>query len=100
MTDDEILAAMRQVAGRFAIRAEVIAPSARIEEDLRLTGDDALEFVAAIAEALQIDMSDFEPARYIGAEGFGLFSLRRQPRREPLPLSRLIDAARRGRWQA
>ncbi|RQV58551.1 DUF1493 family protein [Burkholderia cenocepacia] len=83
-----------------------IEPSSRLEEDLRVTGVDAVEFIDKWAETFGVQASEFPYDRYFGPEGqdmvttfLALFSERyRKPPRVPLTLAMLEEAMRLGRW--
>lgn len=83
-----------------------LQPTSRLEEDLGLTGLDAVEFIDKWAETFSVPAQGFPYRRYFRPEGqellssfLGLFSKRfRQPCRVPLTLGMLADAMRRGRW--
>ncbi|MCR1767872.1 DUF1493 family protein [Burkholderia glumae] len=83
-----------------------IKPESRLEQDLGLTGLDAVEFIDEWAERFNVDAKDFPYRRYFGPEGqellssiIGLFSrARRRPERVPLTMGMLAEATRRGRW--
>ena len=44
----------------------------RLERDLGITGDDAVEFLEAFVEKFNLDMSDFDMTKYFSGEGFML----------------------------
>ncbi|KWN97249.1 MULTISPECIES: DUF1493 family protein [Burkholderiaceae] len=83
-----------------------LTPDSRIEEDLRLTGLDAVEFIDKWAETFGIEAQGFPYNRYFGPESLdviksvlGLFSKKhRDPELVPLTLGMLAEAMRRGRW--
>ncbi|KVD94280.1 acyl carrier protein [Burkholderia stagnalis] len=83
-----------------------LTPDSRIEEDLRLTGLDAVEFIDKWAETFGIEAQGFPYSRYFGPESLdviksvlGLFSKKhRDPELVPLTLGMLAEAMRRGRW--
>ncbi|SAK59949.1 acyl carrier protein [Caballeronia pedi] len=83
-----------------------LTPSSRLEEDLGLTGVDAVEFMDKCAETFNVSAQGFPYARYFGAENFDpigsvvqLFSKRhRPPALVPLTLGMLAQAMRLGRW--
>lgn len=83
-----------------------LQPESRLEQDLGLTGLDAVEFIDKWAETFSVDAKDFPYRRYFGPEGqellssfVGLFSKRHRPsKRLPLTLGMLVEATRRGRW--
>ena len=84
-----------------------LTPDSRLEEDLRLTGLDAVEFIDKWAEEFNVEAPQgFPYDRYFGPESLdvirsilGLFSKRfRDPELVPLTLGMLAEAMRRGRW--
>jgi len=78
----------------------------RLEEDLGVTGVDAVEFIDKWAETFGVHAAEFPYNRYFGPEGQGmvttflaLFSERyRKPPRVPLTLGMLEEAMRLGQW--
>ncbi len=44
----------------------------RTEHDLGITGDDAVEFLAAFVKEFDVDASDFDLSKYFDEEGFML----------------------------
>lgn len=80
----------------------------RMEEDLRVTGIDAIEFIDKWAETFSVDVESFPYKRYFGPDTLdvvrsvlGLFSSRyRDPPLVPLTLGMLEEAMRLGRWDA
>lgn len=83
-----------------------LQPTSRLEEDLGLTGLDAVEFIDMWAKTFNVQAQEFPYRRYFSPEGqqllsslLGLFSKRfRWPALVPLTLGMLAEAARRGRW--
>lgn len=83
-----------------------IEPLSRLEEDLGVTGIDAVEFIDKWAETFGVHVAEFPYDRYFGPEGqdmvttfLALFSERyRKPPRIPLTLGMLEEAMRLGRW--
>ncbi|PMS33228.1 uncharacterized protein DUF1493 [Trinickia symbiotica] len=83
-----------------------LTPDSRLEEDLRLTGVDAVEFIDKWAETFGIEAQGFPYNRYFGPDSLdviksvlGLFSKRfRDPPLVSLTLGMLAEAMRRGRW--
>ncbi|MBR8080172.1 MULTISPECIES: DUF1493 family protein [Burkholderia cepacia complex] len=83
-----------------------IEPLSRLEEDLGVTGVDAVEFIDKWAETFGVHAAEFPYNRYFGPEGQGmvttflaLFSERyRKPPRVPLTLGMLEEAMRLGQW--
>ena len=48
---------------------EEIIPATKIEEDLGIYGDDAMELIIAFGKAFTVDVSKFMAADYFSAEG-------------------------------
>jgi hypothetical protein len=77
-----------------------------LEEDLRITGLDAVEFIDKWAETFGVEAQGFPYDRYFGPDSLdvirsilGVFSKRfRDPELVPLTLGMLAEAMRRGRW--
>lgn len=86
--------------------ALTLSPESRLEQDLGLTGLDAVEFIEKWATTFNVETRDFPHHRYFGPEGqellssvIGLFSKRlRKPERLPLTLGMLAEATRLGKW--
>ncbi|WP_321796753.1 DUF1493 family protein [Caballeronia sp. J97] len=97
-----------------------LTPSTHVFEDLRIDGDDAIEFVDRFFEKFNVK-GDFPYARYFGGEGTAgpallfipflvfapfraLFRLERASNANPeyrsLTLGMLYEAARIGHWDA
>lgn len=84
-----------------------LQPTSRLEDDLGLTGLDAVEFIAKWAETFNVHVQAFPYRRYFSPEGqellssfLGLFSKHfRRPPLVPLTLGMLAEAMRRGRWE-
>ncbi|HDR9502177.1 TPA: DUF1493 family protein [Burkholderia cepacia] len=99
----------REELGRPLFGGELkIAPSSRLEEDLYVTGIDAIEFIDKWAETLGVPAGDFPCGRYFGPEEqdrvttfLAMFSERyRKPPRVSLTLGMLEEAMRLGRWDS
>ncbi|WP_116138811.1 DUF1493 family protein [Trinickia diaoshuihuensis] len=83
-----------------------LQPTSRLEEDLGLTGLDAVEFIDKWAETFNVQADGFPYRRYFGPEGqqllssfMGLFAKRfRRTALVPLTLGMLAEAMRRGKW--
>jgi hypothetical protein len=87
-------------------QAPKFTSDSRMEEDLRLTGLDAVEFIDKWAEKFGVEAQGFPYSRYFGADNLdvirsvlGLLSRRfRDPPLVPLTLGMLAEAMQRGRW--
>lgn len=110
MTDttwDRLEAFAREELGRPLFGGPLkLVRASRMEEDLRITGIDAIEFIDKWGETFGIDVEDFPYGRYFGPETLdmvrtflGLFSAKyRDPELVPLTLGMLEEAMRIGRW--
>ncbi|KVG35641.1 acyl carrier protein [Burkholderia ubonensis] len=106
-TWDQLEAFAREELGKPIFGGPLkLTPDTRIEEDLRLTGLDAVEFIDKWAETFGVEAQGFPYNRYFGPESLdviqsvlGLFSKKhRDPELVPLTLGMLAEAMRRGRW--
>lgn len=99
------------IAEKQGIKQSKITRDKSLNFDLGVDGDDAVELFEAFAEKFKVDLTSLgeEWDRYFGPEGFSLFGMwevvtlfRTRKRHPMLPLlvSRLIDAARDGKWTA
>lgn len=50
----------------------------RIEQDLKITGEDAIEFIVAFGKEFNVDVSNFMAEEYFEPEGMCLFSFFRR----------------------
>ncbi|WP_306716374.1 DUF1493 family protein [Burkholderia dolosa] len=83
-----------------------LTPDSRLEEDLRVTGVDAVEFIDKWAEKFGVAAQGFPYSRYFGPDSWdvvrsvlGIFSNQyRDPPLVPLTLGMLAEAMRRGHW--
>ncbi|NML29714.1 DUF1493 family protein [Paraburkholderia antibiotica] len=109
MTDetwDKLEAFARKELGKPVFGRLTVTPTSRLEEDLGLTGVDAIEFIDKWAETFGVQAQGFPYDRYFGPDGLdvvssvlGIFSKRfRQSTLVPLTLGMLADAMRFGRW--
>ena len=108
-TWEKLAAFTREELGRPLFGGELkIAPSSRLEEDLYVTGIDAIEFIDKWAETFGVQAGDFPCGRYFGPEEqdrvttfLAMFSERyRKPPRVSLTLGMLEEAMRLGRWDS
>lgn len=84
----------------------LLTPASRLEQDLGLTGVDAVEFIDRWAAAFNVAAQGFPYNRYFGGDSLdlgrtllGLLSKKhRSPELRPLTLGMLANAMRRGRW--
>ncbi|PMS35421.1 uncharacterized protein DUF1493 [Trinickia symbiotica] len=106
-TWDRLEAFAREELGRPLFGGRLnLQPASRLEDDLGLTGLDAVEFIDRWAATFNVQAQGFPYRRYFSPEGqqllssfLGLFSKRfRRPALVPLTLGMLADAMRRGKW--
>ncbi|MBK9732881.1 MAG: DUF1493 family protein [Chitinophagaceae bacterium] len=69
----------------------------KVELDLGITGEDAMEFIIAYGEQFNVDVSRFMAADYFDAEGHSLFSLGNQRNKKILTLGDLEKGISAGR---
>lgn len=101
---------IRKEAGIFP--SKKINPSTTIEDDLGITGDDAVDFMEKFFDRFNVDYQGFDFQRYFNGEGFSplkllllpLPSFRRKFQKEvakvPLTLGMLAKAVELKRWDA
>ena len=51
-----------------------IAQDSRLEEDLNITGDDAVEFIIEFGKEFNVDVSNFKADAYFYEEGISIIS--------------------------
>ena len=54
------------------IEPEDISEETRVEKDLGMTGDDAIEFINEFSQNFKVDISEFDFPKYFGSEGIDL----------------------------
>ncbi|GKS85740.1 DUF1493 family protein [Acidovorax sp. SUPP1855] len=101
---------VREESGIFPDKK--INPSTTIEDDLHITGDDAVEFMEKFFDRFNVDYQEFNFQRYFNGEGFNPFKLlllpfpsfRRKFQKEaekvPLTLGMLAKAVELKKWDA
>lgn len=67
-----------------------------IEDDLGITGLDAVELIVDFGKRFNVDVSNFKAADYFGAEGESIFSFDSSPRRK-LNIGHLAKAVHAGK---
>ena len=90
------------------MRPDQITLDARLVQDLRLDGDDAIDALLEISKECSMDVSGFNSSLYFRPEPSLLSLLRflpsqKQKRASPkltLTVGQVIEAARRGRLQS
>ena len=91
---------------RSGLGEEKVTPDARLVEDLKLDGDDAVDALLEISKKCSMDVSGFDSTRYFRSEPTLLsllpFLPSQRKRAEPkqsLTVGELIEGARTGRLQ-
>lgn len=76
----------------------------RIEEDLKITGDDSVEFIVAFGKEFNVDVSKFMLADYFKGEGgdlieqvIGLFTKTKPRVKKVIRIKHLLKAAELGK---
>ncbi|WP_207000191.1 DUF1493 family protein [Trinickia mobilis] len=83
-----------------------LTPATRLEEDVQITGIDAIEFIDKWLTTFGIAVTEFPYNRYFGPESsdllgalLGIFAKRFRPSPlVPITLGMLAEATRLGRW--
>lgn len=94
------------VSEHSGIPADKLHAETRLEEDLRMTGDDAAEFLDAFAAAFDVDFTGIEFHKHFGPECGGPIFL--WPKRlkdalkdhgqYPVTIGHLVEVAQAKRW--
>lgn len=76
-----------------------LTPEITLEEDLKITGDDADEFIIAFGKEFNVDISEFDFSKYFDAEGQGCLNLFfwKPPNKAPITLGDLYNAVIAGK---
>lgn len=99
MEDEEILKELIRFILRYtSVDEKFVIPSARIEEDLKLWGDEAIEFIVEFAKHFNIDVSHFMAAEYFTSEGSFYFFTKHlcKHKKRELRVSHLYNAIKKG----
>jgi len=74
-----------------------------LEKDLKITGDDAWEFIEAFGKEFKIDISDFDYSKYFASEGsfeiYKLLLFGKSTGKTPLSLGELEQAVKKGKLE-
>lgn len=81
----------------FGIKENRIQLQSRIEEDLRITGLDAVDFIVFFGKKNNVDVSNFMAADYFEPEGMNLLLPRTIPNKKVLTINHLLKAVEAGR---
>ncbi|SRR5260370_34310811 len=102
---EEIFNKLKEFAvEQAAVGEEEITESASLEDDLGVSGDDAVEFIIAFGKKFNVDVSKFMAADYFSPEGdvilpaiIRFFTGKKQPKRKNLTIGHLEKAIEAGR---
>jgi hypothetical protein len=85
------------LARRTGLARAAIRPDARILQDLKLDGDDAIDAILEVAKRCHMDLSKFRAELYFRSEPslMSLFKQTQQPE-QVLTVEQLIEAANQG----
>lgn len=98
MINENIFERVKQfIIKKSCIRGESMTRETRIEEDLGITGTDALELIIAFAKEFKVDVSKFMAAEYFEPEGMNLLMPHTVPNKKILILGDLEKAAIAGK---
>lgn len=107
---EEIEDFARKESGIFP--SKTINQLTTIEDDLQITGDDAVDFMEKFFEKFEVDYATFDFHRYFNGEGLNPFKmlllpfpgfrakLRKEAMKVPLTLEMLARAVELKRWDA
>ena len=86
------------IARRSGLDRSRICSEARLVQDLKLDGDDAIDTLLEIAKQFDMDMTGFDAGLYFRSEPnlLSIFRSKRVPKKE-ITVGQLVDAARHGR---
>lgn len=101
LLDESVARVAALIAAQTGIRAEKISPQSRLDIDLRIDGDDLVELVDHLFEALHIAPGNFSYRDYGSAEGLNLLGTGDEnslSATKPLTVMRFAQAALDGRW--
>jgi hypothetical protein len=62
------------VAKFWSVMVDKLNRETRLEDDLGITGDDAIAFFDAFYNEFEVDLKSLDLRKYFGSEGFGLIN--------------------------
>jgi acyl carrier protein len=80
MVSDELKKFLNRQIGKSWWMKEDISTITRLKEDLKIDGDDAVDFFTAFEKEFNVDISNFNIGEYFNGEGF-----------DPIGISRIIN---------
>ena len=90
----------------WSVPVDKLNRDTKIEDDLGITGDDAIEFFDKFSKEFSIDLSDLDLHRYFESEGVGLINFswllgkRRKVKRSlhEITIADLENTLKKGKW--
>lgn len=86
-----------QLESRVGKIKHPISHETRIEEDIKIAGDDAYEFIADFGKKFNIDVTQFKFSEYFSEEGFSFFASSKKAASRELTIGHLLSAIRVGK---
>lgn len=100
MDDEEIQSQIvRFLVEHQRVRESKIKKETRIENDLGITGDDAMEFMEAFFETFQVDFSAFRFDDHFSPEACWPWEIFKRPPGRQVTVHDLVTVARLGKWK-
>jgi len=69
---EDIISFIEDMYGTFDI---IISENSKLEEDLRITGDEACDFLIEYGKTFKVDVSNFSVDGYFIPEGYGILDI-------------------------
>jgi len=97
MNQDTFANLKQFIQKEFGIKEGRIQLQSRIEEDLRITGSDAVDLIVSFGEKFKVDVSNFMAADYFEPEGMNYLLPRTIPNKKVLTINHLLKAIELGK---
>lgn len=98
MKNENILEEIKTlIEDKCGINRKRITADARISEDLKITGTDAVELILLFSKQFNVDVSKFKSSDYFEPEGMNMLMPNTIPNRKILKVSDLENAIKAGR---
>jgi acyl carrier protein len=94
------------VSKYWSVSANNLSKDTRLEDDLGITGDDAVELFDKFSKEFHIDISDLDLRKYFESEGVGLINFSRifgkqikvKRSLHEITISDLVNTLKIGKW--
>ena len=97
--DQDVLAKIVELLHEQArVKRSDIALSSELEDDLGITGDDAVDFMQEYFNAFGLSPKGFEIDDYFAPESGCLFALFTESESQPVTVAHLVRCAKLGHW--